>query len=328
MLMTMATLHDADFRQLIALREVARERSFGRAAQALGYTQSAVSQQIASLERLLGGPVFDRPGGPKPVELTPLGSLLLTHADALMERLVLAETELRAFARGQHGSLSVGTFQSVSVRLLPQIVREFRPEHLGIDLRLSESDELDELVDQLRDGSLDLSFVVDTPSVDGLEVLPLFDDAFVLVSPRGPDDAPTTLDQLPDLPMVCEFDTSCQRQLEAGLRSVGVPELTNVVFRSSDNSAIQAMVRAGVGHALMPALAIDADDPDVRLQRMDPEIPPRTIGLAWRANRSMSPAATEFVEIARSVGKAMQERQVRLEEVHEELAGQSATAAR
>ncbi len=314
--MDMATLQDVDFRQLAALREVARERSFGRAAQALGYTQSAVSQQIAALERLVGGPVFDRPGGPKPVELTPLGRLLLGHAETLMTQLRTAESEVRAFARGQHGSLSVGTFQSVSVRVLPQIVREFRPEHTGIDLQLQESDELDELVDHLRDGTLDLSFVVETPDLDGLEVMRLFDDAFVLVSPRGTDEANASTDQLAELPMICEFDTSCQRQLDQALRTAGVTDL-NVVFRSSDNGAIQAMVRAGVGHALMPALAVNADDPDVRVQRMDPELPPRTICLAWRANRSMSPAAAEFVAIARRVGEAMHERQVRLEETHQ-----------
>ena len=311
----MATLQDVDFRQLTALREVARERSFGRAAQALGYTQSAVSQQIASLERLVGGPVFDRPGGPKPVELTPLGTLLLGHADILMEQLATADAELRAFARGQHGSLSVGTFQSVSVQLLPQIVREFRPGHTGIDLRLQESDDLDRLVDDLRDGSLDLSFVVVTEEVDGLEVIELFDDPFVLVSPPGEVSEGDTiqLEQLPELAMIGEFNTPCQRQLDADLRRAGVADL-NVVFRSTDNGAIQAMVRAGVGHALMPALAVDADDPDVRMQRMDPHLPPRTIGLAWRAHRSSSPAAEEFVEIARRVGAAMQERQGHLEQ--------------
>lgn len=312
--MDVASLQDVDFRQLIALREVARERSFGRAAQALGYTQSAVSQQIASLERLLGGPVFDRPGGPKPVELTPLGTLVLGHADTLLGQVAAADAELRAFARGQHGSLSVGTFQSVSVQLLPQIVSRFRPLHSGIDLRLQESDDLDELVDGLREGRHDLSFVVVTDDLDGLEVLELFDDPFVLVSPPGEvsEGDSVQLDQLAELTMIGEFDTPCQRQLDADLRRAGVSDL-NVVFRSTDNGAIQAMVRAGVGHALMPALAVDADDPAVRLQRMDPQLPPRTIGLAWRAQRSMSPAAAEFVDIARQVGLAMQERQGQLE---------------
>lgn len=308
----MTTLQDLDVRQLSALRAVARERSFGRAAQTLGYTQSAVSQQIASLERLVGGALFDRPGGPKPVEITPLGTLLLQHADAVLERLAAAETELRAYAAGQHGHLAVGTFQSVSVQLLPLIVREFRPGHQSVDLRLHESDDLDLLVDRLGDGTLDLSFVVDGPDLPGeLEVLRLFADPFVLVSPLDSGTTgPVGLDRLPELPMIGEFNTPCQRQLDADLRRAGVAEL-DVVFRSSDNGAIQAMVRAGVGHALMPALAVDADDPDVRIHRMDPDLPPRTIALAWRANRSMSPAAREFVEIAGRVGRTLAERQPR-----------------
>src|SRR6186997_2567225 len=76
----MSTLRDLEIRHLAALDAVATEGTFGRAAERLGYTQSGVSQQIATLERTLGGAVFDRPGGPRPVRLTPLGKLVLTHA--------------------------------------------------------------------------------------------------------------------------------------------------------------------------------------------------------------------------------------------------------
>jgi DNA-binding transcriptional LysR family regulator len=118
---------------------------------------------------------------------------------------------------------------------------------------------------------------------------------------------------LPGLPMVGEFDSACHRQLEQGLRNAGV-DLT-LVFRSNDNGAIQAMVRAGVGHAVMPALAVHTEDPEVLIRRLDPGIPPRTVALAWRANRTLSPAAEAFVEIARRIGREMAERQVLLDEV-------------
>ena len=79
-------LRDLELRHLAALDAVATEGTFGRAALRLGYTQSAVSQQIAALERLVGAALFDRPGGPRPVELTPLGDLLLEHALARLAR--------------------------------------------------------------------------------------------------------------------------------------------------------------------------------------------------------------------------------------------------
>ena len=69
-----------ELRHLAALDAVAETGTFGRAAARLGYTQSAVSQQISALEKAIGGAVFDRPGGPRPVRLTPLGKLVLGHA--------------------------------------------------------------------------------------------------------------------------------------------------------------------------------------------------------------------------------------------------------
>jgi DNA-binding transcriptional LysR family regulator len=77
---------DAELRQLAAMAAVADEGSFGRAAARLGYSQSTISQQIAALEKAVGGTVFDRPGGPKPVRITPLGALVLAHGRDLLAR--------------------------------------------------------------------------------------------------------------------------------------------------------------------------------------------------------------------------------------------------
>ena len=86
MVMIMPALRELELRHLIALDAVATEGTFGRAAVRLGYTQSAVSQQIAALERIVGGSLFDRPGGPRPVALTPLGELVLIHARDIIDR--------------------------------------------------------------------------------------------------------------------------------------------------------------------------------------------------------------------------------------------------
>src|SRR2546426_8472147 len=106
-----------ELRHLIALEAVAREGSFGRAAISLGYTQSAVSQQIATLERIVGERLLERPGGPRPVSLTEAGELLLPHAAAIVARLKAAQADLHALRAGEAGTLRAGAFQSVGARV-------------------------------------------------------------------------------------------------------------------------------------------------------------------------------------------------------------------
>src|SRR5689334_10918861 len=121
-------LRDVEIRQLRALQAVAEEGSFGRAAERLGFTQSAISQQIAALERAVGDKVFDRPGGPKRVELTPTGQVLLEYAGALLAELRVAEDNLRSLRAGEIGRLVVGSMQSVSVNVLPEVLGQLRQE--------------------------------------------------------------------------------------------------------------------------------------------------------------------------------------------------------
>ncbi|MFD5826520.1 LysR family transcriptional regulator, partial [Lentzea sp. NPDC060358] len=111
-----------DLRHLATLDAVATEGTFGRAAGRLGYTQSAVSQQIAALEKAVGGTVFDRPGGPKPVRLTPLGEVLLAHARDLLARAAATDDAVERFKAGE-GRVDIGTFQSVTNVILPTVVR-------------------------------------------------------------------------------------------------------------------------------------------------------------------------------------------------------------
>ena len=96
--MFVTSLRDLEVRHLIALDAVATEGTFGRAAERLGYTQSAISQQIAALERLVDGKLFDRPGGPRPVELTPLGAEVLDAARDLLNRVEAAGQRIDIFA--------------------------------------------------------------------------------------------------------------------------------------------------------------------------------------------------------------------------------------
>src|SRR5881409_938438 len=128
-----------DLRHLVALKAIADEGSFGRAAERLGYTQSAVSQQIAGLERVVGLRLIDRPGGPRPISLTEAGRLLLRHAEAIEARLLAAKADMEALRAGEAGRLRVGTFQSVGARVLPTLLRRFSEAYPQVEISLQES---------------------------------------------------------------------------------------------------------------------------------------------------------------------------------------------
>lgn len=298
----MAGVRDLEIRHLLALRAVAEEGSFGRAGARLGFSQAAISQQIAGLEQSIGQAVFDRPGGPRPVEITPAGALLLEHARAILDRLALAEHELAELRAGTHGRLVVGTFQSVSVKMLPSVVGMALAESPDLDITLFETDDNDELIERLAHGDLDLSFLVGPVDDDRLDTVELVRDPFVVLLPGGSADTgayPTTA--LAGSAMIGQQDSSCslQRRIEEGLLAAGAAP--RYVFRSNDNSAVQAMVRVGMGAAVLPLLAVDLDDPDVDIRPLDPPLEPRSVLVATRRGRTHAPAVDRFIGLAREV---------------------------
>jgi DNA-binding transcriptional LysR family regulator len=302
----MASLRDLDVRHLEALVAVADEGSFGRAAARLGFSQAAISQQVAALERAMGATAFDRPGGPRRVELTPAGRVMLEHARGLLERLDRAESELADLRAGTAGRIVVGTFQSVSVRLLPAVVALLRAEAPRLDLRTVQSDANEWLADELAEGHLDVSFLVGPITDDRLDVVTLREDPFVALVPADSVDAGgrhVAVAGLVDRPMVGSSPNTCQLLIEKGLRDRGVEP--TYAFRSEDNGAIQAMVRAGLGPAIVPLLAVDTADPGIRVLPLDPPIPPRTIEVATRRGRTLAPGAQRFVELSRQAVAAM-----------------------
>src|ERR1051325_11980726 len=141
-----------EVRHLAALQALAAERSFGRAARRLGSPQSAISQQIATLERIVGERLVERPGGPRPVSLTEAGTLLLRHADSIVARLQAAQADLHALRSGEAGELRVGTFQSVGARLLPEIMRRYRESWPEVEITLEERDSDAELAEMVERG--------------------------------------------------------------------------------------------------------------------------------------------------------------------------------
>ena len=292
-------LRDVEVRQLRALQAVAEEGSFGRAAERLGFTQSAISQQIAALERAVGDKVFDRPGGPKRVELTPTGSLVLDYAVRVFEQMSAAEDGLRSLRAGEVGRLVVGSFQSISVNVLPAVVGRMRSERPGLSVRCVEEDENDGLIARLLADELDLTFLIGETNDDAIESITLLVDPFVLVSPVDADDRISDPALLGGVSMIGQSPCACQLSIDDALRDLGVTP--DYVFRTNDNAAVQAMVRAGMGYAILPHLAVDPTDAGVVIEMMEPSIPPRVLVLARRRGRTLPPAAQRFIELAMSV---------------------------
>jgi DNA-binding transcriptional LysR family regulator len=289
-----------ELRHLAALEAVARTRSFGRAARELGYTQSAVSQQIAQLERIVGQRLFDRPGGPRRVEPTEAGLLLLGHADAIVARLDAARADMAALAEGAAGTLRVGIYQSVGARLLPALVRRFRAQWPRVGVRVREESSATDLLRLLEHGELDLTFA-DLPLPEGpFEWAEVLQDPYVLlVSARSElaelDSAPP-LREIAKLPLIGRRTTDEPERFVAGR----TPEL-NVVFRTDDNGTLGALVAENLGVAIEPRLVVDPRDPAVRMLPFGSRIPPRTLVLAWHRDRYRSQAAEAFVELAREI---------------------------
>ncbi|MFF3444194.1 LysR family transcriptional regulator [Streptosporangium sp. NPDC002721] len=296
---------DLELRHLAAMAAVVEEGSFGRAAARLGYTQSTVSQQIAALERSVGGPVFDRPGGPRPVRITPLGAVVLEYGRELLAKAAALAEAVDRFRAGD-GRIDIGTFQSVSAVILPVVVRRLRDEHPGCDIRLSEEEP-----EAPRIGDLDLLFY-DGPldgSLDGdVEHVKLLDDPYLLVA--GRDTFPgrsVPLERLDGAPLVAWPSTCDQPRVEEAFTRAGANP--RIVFRTAGNETLLSMVRAGMGSAVLPWLAVRAagagSDDRLRVHELRPAIPPREVRLYWRAGRTHSPLAARAIEIAVEVASGL-----------------------
>lgn len=289
-----------EVRHLAALRAVAEEGSFGGAASRLGYTQSAISQQIATLERVVGERLVDRPGGPRRVSLTEAGTVLLRHAERLVAGIEAAWADLAALSAGGAGTVRVGTYQSVGARILPEVMRRFVEGHPGVEVVLTESGSDRELMSLLERGELDVSFTV-LPLPEGpFEGRELVRDPYVLMVAAGHELAGAGrapgLEELSGLPLIGFRHCLAGERTDEFLRARGVEVRT--VFRSDDNGTVQGLVGAGMAAALMPLLAADEADERVSLVSMRSEVPDRRIAIAWHRDRALSAAGRAFVEVA------------------------------
>ncbi len=284
---------------LLTLAAIAREGSFSAAADSLGYTQSAVSQQIRRLEHAVGHILVERPGGPRRVRLTPAGELLLGHAEAIRARLASARADLAALADGSAGVLRVGCYQSVGVRVLPRVLGAFRARWPLVGVELTEAEDDGELLRAIERGELDLSFVVYPMPPGPFGQAELMEDPYVAVVRAdhrlAADAGPIRLRDLAGVPLVTYAH---MREVHAIENRLARPELAGqVIFRSNDNGTILGLAAEGVGVAVISWLSVDPHRSDVRVRRLA-GVSPRVVGIAWHRDRYRIAAAEAFVRLA------------------------------
>ena len=282
-----------ELRHLVALAAVARAGSFRGAAEQLGYVQSAVSQQIATLERAVGTLLVDRSRGNRRVALTPSGELLLGHATGILAKLGAARADLAALASSTPDEVRVGLSSGVGRGLLAGILTLLAARQPRTQVVLTESASRDALAALVEEGKLDLAIAEQPVPARVVERCELLRDPYALLLPsqdtRPVGWRPTSLEEIAELPLIGPTTSPPYADCCA---AEGV-ELRFVV-RTDLDDLVPALVRAGVGAAVVPRLSLPAHPSELRVLELDGLLPPRVLSLIWHRERILNGTLEAF----------------------------------
>lgn len=289
-----------DLGRLRALHAVSVHGSVAAAATALGYTPSAVSQQITKLERETRTTLLERQG--RGVVLTDEARHLAATAQELLAIVERAETTLEERRGTPTGRLTIAAFPSAARGLLPGVLAQLARHHPGLDARLTEVDP-HLSIDLVARGMTDLAVAHDwdiapLPAPDGVEQVFLGEDLCDLLVPVGhplASDGRARRDDLVGERWICQPPgTVCHDWLIRTLRASGhEPDL---VHQAEENHTQLALVAAGLGVAMIPRLGRGELPPGVVAVRLDP-LPRRRLYALWRVGAARRPAITATVEM-------------------------------
>lgn len=295
-----------DVKRLRILREVAEQGSFSAAADSLHLTQSAVSQQIAALERETGAVLIDRNRGH--LRLTDPGAALVGHAEAVLARLGEAERELQEIAGLRSGRVRVVSFPTAGATLVIKAVAGFRKKHPKVDLRLTEG-EPEQSVPQLRAGEHDLALVYDYANVPlaedrDLERTLLLEERMQLALPK---DHRLAAKRSVSLAELCEETWvigtcagACSDNVKLACRRAGFEP--KVSFESDDYQVHQSLVAAGMGVSLVPELLLANRHPGIKVVGIEPDPPVRRVWALTRLTPARSAATDAMLEVLQREG--------------------------
>jgi DNA-binding transcriptional LysR family regulator len=299
-----------DVRRLRVLSEVAAQGSFSGAAEALRLTQSAVSQHVAALEREVGLPLVER--GMRPVELTEAGHALTRHAAGIFARLDGAEQELGEIARRRSGRLRLGSVPTALATFVPAAFRRFRRRHGDVTLTVVD-DPLQRLIPRLEAFELDLALIYEHPALPevaqlDLDRTPLLDDAYqVALPPRhrlSRRRRPLALADLAGETWIGGSPTSAWfRIVTDHCRAAGFTPRSS--YAADDSVAVQALVAAGLGVAVIPGLALAHPRPGVEVRSLGADAPVRHIEAVRPRDGHRSPAVSAMLECLRDAAAAV-----------------------
>jgi DNA-binding transcriptional LysR family regulator len=284
---------------LEVFREVARRGSFTAAANALQYTQSAISRQIAALEQDTGTTLFDRV--PRGVRLTDEGRCLLEHTEAMLGRLDTARRDLAALRDLDLGRLRIGAFATADAALVPRAMATFHARYPNVQLNLTES-LTPAQVTQLRDGDLDIGVLSFPPGrshdTDGLELTHLLDDQILVAIPREHRLArrrTVRSSELADEHWIAGWQNPEDTLIGSSLPRGFQPQIRYVV---PGWTAKLGLVAAGMGVTLVPSLAAGAARPDILIKRLhQDDTLARPVFAATAARPTKPPAVQRFLHI-------------------------------
>lgn len=287
-----------DLGQLEAFVQVANQRSFSRAAEALFLTQPSVTARIQALERDLGERLFERSG--RGVRLTEVGSVFLPHAERVLQALNEGRDAIDALRNLQSGSLILASATTVSTYILPTVLKAFRSRfpRVEVSVRTGRSEQVLQMLlqDEAQVGLVRAVYHQD------IETKGLIEDELVLVANSTDDLASqgsATVEQLGDHPFIFFDRNSSYYSLAQGLfRQHGV--VPRIQMELDSMEATKKMVEEGLGIAMLPRMAVERELVagslvEIELQGM--RTPTRQIALISRRSRPLGPVAQAFVEI-------------------------------
>jgi DNA-binding transcriptional LysR family regulator len=294
--------------RLTVFREVIGRGSFSEAADALSYSQSAVSQAIATLEGEAGVALIERSrGGVRP---TVAGAALAGHVGGILAQMEAAEAEIAAIGAGHGGRLRAASFPTAGATLMPQAIAGFRASHPGVDVTLAEG-EPEEIAPRLRAGEFDLALLFEFEAVGerlgtGIRRFELLDDPLHLALRHDHPLAKRKLLRLEDLREESLVQTSasspCARQVVRSCHAAGFEP--DVSFESDDYQTVQGLVAAGVGVALIPRLALSTVRDDIRVRALHPASPLRKVLVATPRAAAVTPAVATMLDVLREASRA------------------------
>jgi DNA-binding transcriptional LysR family regulator len=300
-----------EMRHLAALATVSSEASFSGAADSLGYVQSAISQQIAYLERVVGRRLVERSGRRRSVTLTEAGAVLLDHIEQILEQLRFAKGEVDAVTRCADAPVSFGMSAIFGTWLPPVVLRACFPDAGAAAWGRIDRGPSSQLLEEVAAGHLDAAFV-ELPIASGpFFAMELLREPYVLVFPAegavGDDSVESVLGSWP---IVAVDDCRATQSLQM-LSAAGSQTLRTAHAVDSPGSAL-SFVRSRVAAAVMTCSDVPAEDASLATVDL-PGVPDRVLGLAWHRDQDDSPVIEALRAAARRAFETGRQRSVRAE---------------